>query len=170
MAKDNFGKKRNAAGCINIPASGFRESEDHLTMRLCLQDAVINSAKRIGKFIDKQELYRTCPPRRVKDSNISKIENTLCVRNVLEVTVVYGIERVHWGPASILRRVNDGFFIYTCNVQSVEYYCWKKHAFVNDSHFKPLHHTTCYWILIDNRADAPISVLEDKDKEFFCGM
>ena len=63
-------------------------------MRSCLQDAVINSAPRIGNFIDKKELYRQCPPRRVKDSNISEIENTSCVRNVMEVTVVSGIERV----------------------------------------------------------------------------
>ena len=89
-------------------------------MRSCLQDAVINSAPRIGKFIDKQELYRQCPPRRVKDSNISEIENTSCVRNVMEVTVVSGIERLPWVPASILRRVKDGVFICTCNVKSDE--------------------------------------------------
>ena len=120
MAKDNFGRKRKATECIYLPGSGFREAEGHLSTRSCLQDTIINSAPRIGKFIDKQELYRQCPPRRVKDSHISEIENTSCARNVMEVTVVYGIERVHWGPASILRRVNDGFFIYTCNVQSVE--------------------------------------------------
>ena len=34
-----------------------------------------------------------------------------------------------------------------------------------DSHFKPLHQTKCFGVLIDNRADAPICVLEDKDRE-----
>ena len=63
-------------------------------MRSYLQDAVINSAPRIGTFIKKQELYIHCPPRRVKDSNISEIENTSCVRNVMEVTTVSVIERV----------------------------------------------------------------------------
>ena len=89
-------------------------------MRSCLQDAVINSAPRIEKLINKQELYRQCPPRRVKDLNISEMENTSCVRNVLKVTPVSRIEQVAWGAASIMRRVNDGVFICTCNVQSVE--------------------------------------------------
>ena len=60
-------------------------------MKSCSQDAVINSAPRIGKYIDKQELYRQFPPRKVKDTNISEIENTSCVRNVMKVTPVYGI-------------------------------------------------------------------------------
>ena len=59
-------------------------------MRSCLQDPVINDAPIIGKFINKQELYRQFPPRRVKDSNISEIENTSCVRNVMNVTPVSG--------------------------------------------------------------------------------
>ena len=61
-------------------------------MRSCLQDSVINSSTRIGKYIKKKELYRQCPPRKVKDSNISEIENTSCVRNVIKVTPVSGIE------------------------------------------------------------------------------
>ena len=56
----------------------------------------------------------------VKDSKISEIENTSCVRNVMEVTPVFGIERVPWVAASILIRVNDGVFICTYNVQSSE--------------------------------------------------
>ena len=143
ISKENFCRKRKATGCIYLPGSDFCEAEGHFSMRSCLQDAVINSAPRIGKFIDKKELYRQCPPRRVKDSNISEIENTSCVRNVMEVTTVSGIERVPWGAASILRRVNDGVFICTCNIQSVEYECWKKHAFVYVSHFKPLHQSKC---------------------------
>ena len=61
-------------------------------MRSRLQDAVINSAPRIGKFINKLELYRQCPPRRVKNSHISEIENSSCVINVMNVTTVPGID------------------------------------------------------------------------------
>ena len=46
-AKQNFGKKRKANGCIFLPGSGFREAEGNLKMRSCLQDAVINSAQII---------------------------------------------------------------------------------------------------------------------------
>ena len=62
-------------------------------MRSCLQDAVIISDPRIGKYIDKQEFYRKCPPRIVKDTNISDIENTSYMRNVMKVNPVSGIER-----------------------------------------------------------------------------
>ena len=53
MAKENFSRKRKSTECIYIPGSDFRESEGHLSMRSCLQDAVINSAPRIGKYIDQ---------------------------------------------------------------------------------------------------------------------
>ena len=61
--------------------------------------------------------------------------------------------------------MNDGVYICVCNVQNVKYDLWKKHAFVYDSHYKPLHQTECCGVLIDNVADAPICVLEDKDRE-----
>ena len=165
MAKDNFSRKIKATGCIYLPESDFREDEGHLSMRSCLQDAVINCAPRIVKYIDKQELYRQCPPRKVKDSNIPEIENTSCVRNVMDVTTVSGIERSPWGAASILRRVNDGVFICTYNVQSAEYDCWTNNSFVYDSHFKPLHQTKFCGFLIDNRAGAPIFVWRIKTEK-----
>ena len=67
MVKDNFGIKRKATGCIYLPGSDFCEAEGHLSMHSCLQDAVITSSPRIGKYIDKQELYRQWPPIKVKD-------------------------------------------------------------------------------------------------------
>ena len=133
-------------------------------MRSCLQDAVINSAPRIGKFINKEELYRQCPPRRVKNSHISEIEKCACVTNVMKITPMSGIEELKWGAASILKTVNDGVYICICNVHNVKYDLWTKHAFVYDSHYKPLNRTDCCGVLIDNRADAPICVLENKDR------
>ena len=67
MAKDSFGSKIKATGCIYVPGSYFRGAEGHLSMSSCLQDAVINSAPIIGKYIDQQKLYRQYPPRKVKD-------------------------------------------------------------------------------------------------------
>ena len=65
-------------------------------------------------------------------------------------------------------------------VKYVEYNLWTNHAFVYDSHYKPLHQTKCCGVLIDNRADAPFCVLKGIDraskkqldhalKEFFGG-
>ena len=82
----------------------------------------------------------------------------------MNITPVSGIEEVAWGAVSIIRRVNDGVYICVCNVQNVKYNFWTKHAFIYDSHYKPLHKTEFYGVLIDNRADAPICVLEEKDR------
>ena len=66
--------------------------------------------------------------------------------------------------ASILRRVNYGVYICTCSVRSDEYKCKTKHVFFY-SNFKPFHQSKCYVALIDNRADATIFVLEDREIE-----
>ena len=95
----------------------------------------------------------------MNNSHISKIEDSACVRNVMNITPVSGIEEVSRGAVSILRRVNDGVYVCVCNVHNVKYNLWTKHAFVYDSHYKPLHQTKCCGVLIDNRADAPICVL-----------
>ena len=81
------------------------------------------------KIYWQKELNRQLPPRKVKDTNISEIENTSCVRNVMEVNPVSGIERKPWGASCILIRVNDGVLICTCTVQYYEYNFWGKHAF-----------------------------------------
>ena len=137
--RENFGNKIKSTGFIYVPGSKFREAEGHLSMRSSLQDAIINSAPRIVRYIDKHELYRQCPPRKVKDTNISEIENTSCVRNVMKVNPVFGIEIEPWGAACIMIIVYDGVFICTYNVKYFEYNCWKKHAFVYDSHLKHWH-------------------------------
>ena len=56
-------------------------------------------------------------------------------------------------------------YICTCSVRSDKYKCMKKHAFIFDSHLKPLHQSNCCGDIIDNRADEPIFVLEDKERE-----
>ena len=82
----------------------------------------------------------------MKDTNISEIENTSCVRNVMKVTPVSGIEREPWGAACILRTVNYGVLICACNVKSDEYNFWTKHTFVYDSHFKTFHQSEILWV------------------------
>ena len=56
-----------------LSGSGFRDAEGNSKMRSCLQEAVINYAPRIGKFINKEELYRQFPPIRVKDIKMTEI-------------------------------------------------------------------------------------------------
>ena len=86
IARDNFSRNRKSTGFIYLPGSKFREAEVHLSMRSCLKDDVIISAPRLVKYINKIELYRQCPPRGVKGTKLSEIENTSCVKNVMRVT------------------------------------------------------------------------------------
>ena len=69
----------------------------------CLQDAVINSATMIGKYLNKLELNRQCLPRRVKDTKMSEIENTSHDINVMRLIPVSGIEMEPWVAACIMR-------------------------------------------------------------------
>ena len=83
----------------------------------------------------------------------------------MEMTPVYTIESEPWCAASIIIIVNNGVYICTCSVRHDEYNCKKKHAFVYDSQFKPSHQSNLVGALIDNRYDAPICVLEDKERD-----
>ena len=56
-------------------------------------------------------------------------------------------------------------YIGTCLVRSDSYKCKTKYAFFYDSHFKSLHQSKCCEAFVENRADAPICVLEDKELE-----
>ena len=69
------------------------------------------------------------------------------------------------GAGSILRIVNGGLYINICTFKYDEYKCCTKNAFIFDSHFKTLHQSKCCGFLIDNRDDAPIFVLKDKEIE-----
>ena len=102
------------------------------------------------------EFYRKCPPRRVEDKKMTEIEITSFVRSVMKVTLVARIEREHWVAAIIIRRVNDGVYTYTCSFRYEEYMFKIKHAFVYESHFKPLNQPKSCGDLNDNISDAPI--------------
>ena len=134
-------------------------------MGSCFPNAVINSVPRFGKYINKLKFYRKCPTRRVKDTKIYDIENTSCVKNVMRVTPFSRIEREPRGATIILRGINYRVYIFTCSVRSDEYKYKTKHAFVFDNNFKPLHQSICCGSLIDNRADAHICVIDDKERE-----
>ena len=85
-------KKENQLGAFFFLGQDSLKLKITLKMRSCLQDAVINYAPRTRKFINKLEIYRQCPPRRVKNSHIYEIENSSCVKFFMNVTPVSGID------------------------------------------------------------------------------
>ena len=139
IARNNVERKIRPTGYIYLPGSKYREAESHLIMRSCLKDDVIISAPGIGQYINKLGLYKQCHPRRVKDTKMSEIENTSCVRSIMNVTQVIRIEGEPWGEASTPRIFNGEVYKCTCSVRSDEYMCKKKHAFVFVRPLKPLH-------------------------------
>ena len=52
IGRKHYGRKRKSPGYIYLPGSKFREAEGHLTMMSCLQDDVIDSSPRVGKYIN----------------------------------------------------------------------------------------------------------------------
>ena len=46
-------RKKKLNGSIYLPGSQFRESEGRLNLSFCLQDTIIKSSPRIGKYINK---------------------------------------------------------------------------------------------------------------------
>ena len=86
--RKKFGKKGKATGYIFIPGTQFHEAEIHLKMRSYIHNDIINSAPSIGKYMNKHELYRKCPPRRVKYKITNEIKNETCVINFTTVTPV----------------------------------------------------------------------------------
>ena len=93
IARDIFGKKRKSNGYIYLHGSKFCEARGHFAMRSCLQYDVNNSAPRILKYIYNLKFYIQCPPRRVKDTKMTEIENNSYVKSPMKVTPVARIKR-----------------------------------------------------------------------------
>ena len=109
--KETFLRKRETTEYIYIPGSKYGEAKGNLKLISCLEDTAIHSAPRIGKLINKLELYNQCSPSRLNYTNIREIENSFCVRTVMNITPVLNIERQPWGDKSIPIKVNDGVYI-----------------------------------------------------------
>ena len=82
---------------------------------------------------------------------MSEIENSSCVRDIMNVIPVFNIEGWMWVAWVSLRKFDDGMYICSCSVRYESYMCKTKHAFAYYSHFKPLHQTKCCGGVVDNR-------------------
>ena len=57
------------------------------------------------------ELYRQCPPRRVKDTNMKKLENFDCLSSVMTIAQILHIDREKKGAMRVLQVINDGAYV-----------------------------------------------------------
>ena len=58
---------------------------------------------------------------------------------------VRNIEGEKWGANSILRKIDDGFYSYTCTVINIDKTYTTSHAFVYDSNFKLFREEKWLW-------------------------
>ena len=86
-------KRSKSAWCFYRLGSQYREAEGRLKLRSDLYGAILTYDPSIGKYINKHEFYRQCPPIRKKDTNMNEIENYLFVINVMILAPVLNKER-----------------------------------------------------------------------------
>ena len=68
MSRTNSGRKRKETGFVYPKGSPYCDAEGSSHLISCMNDAIINAAQRIGRKKINLELYRQCPPRRMKDT------------------------------------------------------------------------------------------------------
>ena len=87
------GREKKATGFVYIRGSPYRDAKVSSQLRECLHAAIINAAPIIGNIIDKSELYRQCPPIRVKDTNMTELEFFDFVSSAMTVATILNIDR-----------------------------------------------------------------------------
>ena len=111
----------------------FFYAERGLDLSSCLHDDVVKSAPCIGKYINKSELCRQCPPRRVKYTSMNEIEKPTRFSSFMNVFLVLKTSIHKWVANITLQKVHYGVYICTYTVKNIEKNK-TSHAFVYNSH------------------------------------
>ena len=74
------------------------------------------------------------------------------------------IERKKWGANSILRKINNGVYIFTCTVTNIDKKYTTDHAFVYNIFFKLFGEENCCGAPIDIRKYTPIIPLDENGR------
>ena len=87
--------------------------------RSCVQDAVINASKELGKAVSKEFIYKHCKPSLYKDTSIDKI--IPCVAHLLKFMmdmVTFG-NKIGGIEASLLRCTDKNIRIIISNLNDI---------------------------------------------------
>ena len=66
--------------------------------------------------LEKMELYRQFPPRRVKDAQLKELGKYECVSSVMTISSVLNTERYKMGTKVILLKIGNGVYVCICTV------------------------------------------------------
>ena len=127
------GRKQRATGYVYLNGSPYLDAEGLSQLISCLRLDIINAAPIIGGGVDKLELYRQCPPRRLKDTYLKELGKCECLSSLITIVPVLNTERDKMGTMVILLRIDDGFYVCICTVYTEILKKVTKHAFVYDS-------------------------------------
>ena len=93
------------------------------------------------------------------------MEKCECVSSIMTMAPVLHIEREPMGPLGILMRIDDGVYVWICNVYFNVLKNHTQHAFVYESYSSKKVKSAFWGAIIDNRTYEPICVLEGKYRE-----
>ena len=80
--------------------------------------------------MDKLELYRQCPPRRLKDTNLAELEKCKCVSSVMTIAPIINIDRENMYDFVILLVIDDGVYVCICTVYYSVFKEYTQHTFI----------------------------------------
>lgn len=140
------------------------KQERTLNYRSCMQDAVINASKELGRAVSKEVVYKFCKPSLHKDSNLGEI--IPCVTNLLKFKrdmSTFG-DKIGGIEASLLRCTDGNIRIITSNLNDkTTRQTIYNHAFVHRACPIPGSRRKHIGALIDNREGEPVLLIQQND-------
>ena len=140
------------------------KQERTMNYRSCVQDAVINASKELGRAVAKELIYKHCKPSLYEDTSLDKI--IPCVKHLLKFTmdmVTFG-NKIGGIEASLLRCRDKKIRIIISNLNNKT---TKKtiynHAFVHRASQLPGSKRKHIGALIDNREGEPVLLIQERD-------
>ena len=141
-----------------------KKQERTLNYRSCVQDAVINASKELGRAVPKELVYKFCKPLLHEDTKLDKI--IPCVTHLLKFTMdmsTFG-NKIGRIKASLLRCTDRNIRIITSNLNDkTTRETIYNHAFVHRACPIPGSRRKHIGALIDNREGEPVLLIQQSD-------
>ena len=158
-------KKRTAKKANGRKKGGFRDvygtKKATGIQRSCMQDAVVNGAKELGRTIDQQVLYTEVPLAVDSDVSLDAIQYADCVTKVMQFERENLHHMLHGPVYNLMNRSSGVYFVMTDlkdkdGDTSSHALIYNANATLPDSDYRG--------VLIDNCGDSPVRYLEDSDR------
>ena len=150
-------KERSAsAGCL------ITNGQDVVSgnKRCCMQDAIMNAAKRVGVSITRRTLLEQCPAHCEKDTSLGQLLRAECVRESLSIRPESSFNQKKKTLFNLLKS-REGVFI--CHFILHYEHASLEHAVIFDAAYKDDFHSESTRALICNGQTKNLCLLEKAD-------